>query len=97
MENVSKQHKAFLRKLYLAYLIGSEQHNLLSLQQVTGMPRRTLQDAIAAFGDIGIVASFVQSGVRNNAGYYQIDDWGPIRKAWVSSRLPYITSLLAAP
>ncbi|MGI2258991.1 winged helix-turn-helix domain-containing protein [Shewanella sp. GXUN23E] len=97
MENVSKQHKAFLRKLYLAYLIGSEQHNLLSLQQVTGMPRRTLQDAIAAFGDIGIVVSFVQSGVRNNAGYYHIDDWGPINNDWIASRLSYMSSLLATP
>ncbi|MCL1036084.1 winged helix-turn-helix domain-containing protein [Shewanella corallii] len=96
MENVSKQHKAFLRKLYLAYLIGREQHNLLSLQKVTGMPRRTLQDAIAAFGDVGIEVSFVQSGVRNNAGYYQIDDWGPIQSDWIAQRLPYMASLLAS-
>ena len=97
LNNSSKQHKAFLRKLYLAHLIKSEAHNLLSLTKLTGMPRRTLQDAIAALVDIGIVCQFVQSGARNNAGYYQIDTTGPINLNWVGDHLEQIALLLEIP
>jgi len=62
-QQISKQHKAFLRKLYLAHLMDDDRHNLLSLNKLTGMPRRTLQDAIAAFEDIGIRVEFVQEGI----------------------------------
>ncbi|MCU7995374.1 winged helix-turn-helix domain-containing protein [Shewanella glacialipiscicola] len=87
---VSKQHKAFLRKLYLAHLMDDERHNILSLNKLTGMPRRTLQDAIAAFEDIGIQAEFVQEGSRNNSGYYRIVTWGPISSAWVDTHITEI-------
>ncbi len=91
---VSKQKKAFIRKLYLAHAIDSEQHNLLSLNKLTGMPRRTLQDSIAALSDIGIECQFIQSGERNNAGHYKIDTWGPINPAWVDTHMDEITELL---
>ncbi|QYJ90794.1 winged helix-turn-helix domain-containing protein [Shewanella halotolerans] len=91
---LSKQKIAFLRKLYLAHLIDSEQHNLLSLNKATSMPRRTLQDAIAAMGDIGISCTFVQDGERHNAGYYCLNDWGPIDKAWVANNIESITQSL---
>lgn len=94
MTEVSKQKKAFLRKLYLAHTIDTEQHNLLSLNKLTGMPRRTLQDSIAALGDIGIECHFVQQGERNNAGYYKISTWGPISSAWVDTHMDEITELL---
>ncbi|MCE9677807.1 winged helix-turn-helix domain-containing protein [Shewanella sp. AS1] len=84
---VSKQKKAFLRKLYLAYLIDNERHNLLSLCKATGMPRRTLQDAISAFVDLGIECHFIQDGERHNAGYYHIHTWGPISSSWVRTHL----------
>ena len=90
----SKQKKAFLRKLYLAHAIDSEQHNLLSLNKHTGMPRRTLQDSIAALSDVGIECQFVQDGERNNSGYYKISTWGPISSAWVDTHLDEITKLL---
>lgn len=93
---VSKQHKAFLRKLYLAHLMDDERHNLLSLNQATGMPRRTLQDAIAAFADVGIQVEFVQEGSRNNAGYYRVVTWGPISSAWVNTHFKEITACLQA-
>mgnify|MGYP000721978759 CR=1 FL=1 len=80
----SKQQKAFYRKLFIAYQISTERHNLLSLHKLTNMPRRTLQDAIAAFVDLGIECEFVQDGERNNAGYYHIKSWGPIDSIWVS-------------
>ncbi|BDM65526.1 hypothetical protein NFHSH190041_29780 [Shewanella sp. NFH-SH190041] len=96
MDNISKQHKAFLRKLYLAYLIDQGEHNLPALQQLTGMPRRTLQDAIAAFGDVGIRVSFVQQGPRNNAGFYRVEDWGPIKPEWVANQVDALAALLTA-
>ncbi|GIU13978.1 helix-turn-helix domain-containing protein [Shewanella sp. MBTL60-007] len=83
----SKQQKAFLRKLYIAYLIDSERHNLLSLHKITEMPRRTLQDAIAALADLAIECEFVQDGERNNAGFYRINHWGAINRDWVVQHL----------
>ncbi|MCL1056748.1 winged helix-turn-helix domain-containing protein [Shewanella gelidimarina] len=90
----SKQQIAFYRKLYIAYQIEHEQHNLLSLHKLTSMPRRTLQDAIAAFTDLGIECEFVQDGERNNAGYYRINDWGPINSVWVGEHLAVIEAEL---
>jgi len=87
---INKSQKAFLRKLYLAHLLDEEQHNLLSLQKLTQMPRRTLQDAITAFVDIGIEVDFVQQGQRHNDGYYRISTWGPISSAWVNSHFEQI-------
>ncbi|WP_350995868.1 winged helix-turn-helix domain-containing protein [Shewanella sp. TB7-MNA-CIBAN-0143] len=87
---INKSQKAFLRKLYLAHLLDEEQHNLLSLHKMTLMPRRTLQDAIAAFADIGIEVDFVQQGQRHNEGYYRISTWGPISSAWVNSHFEQI-------
>ncbi|MCE9685434.1 winged helix-turn-helix domain-containing protein [Shewanella sp. AS16] len=91
----SKQQKAFLRKLYLAHLMDDERHNLLSLAKLTGMPRRTLQDAISAFADIGVLVEFIQDGERHNAGYYRVLTWGPISSAWVDTHLAEIRELLA--
>ncbi len=93
-ETASKQQKAFLRKLYLAHLMDDERHNLLSLNKLTGMPRRTLQDAIAAFEDIGIRTEFVQDGSRNNAGYYRVVTWGPISSAWVDTHVDEIAAVI---
>lgn len=93
---VTKQHKAFLRKLYLAHLMDDERHNLLSLIKLTSMPRRTLQDAIAAFADIGIQAEFVQDGSRHNEGFYRIVTWGPISSAWVDTHLNEILAVISA-
>ena len=91
---VNKSQKAFLRKLYLAHLLDEEQHNLLSLQKLTGMPRRTLQDAITAFADIGIKVDFIQQGQRHNEGYYRISTWGPISSAWVNSHFQQIKMVI---
>ncbi|WP_373284937.1 winged helix-turn-helix domain-containing protein [Shewanella inventionis] len=94
LSEASKSQKAFLRKLYLAHLLDEEQHNLLSLQKLTGMPRRTLQDAISAFSDIGIQVDFIQHGQRHNEGFYRISTWGPISSAWVSSHFQLIQSVI---
>lgn len=96
-EQVSKQQIAFVRKLYLAHVIDDGKHNLLSLQKLTGMPRRTVQDALAACSDIGIEVAFIQDGTRNNSGYYHIQTWGPINSAWVGTHLQQIQHLLNIP
>ncbi|WP_310734250.1 winged helix-turn-helix domain-containing protein [Shewanella sp. SR44-3] len=81
---ITKSQRAFYRKLYLAHLISEDKHNLLSLQALTQMPRRTLQDTMAAMADIGIEVEFVQTKERHNAGYYHLSDWGPICKTWLA-------------
>ncbi len=90
----TRQNRAFCRKLYLAHLISSSQQNLRSLMALTGMPRRTIQDSIADFADVHIECRFVQAGVRNNDGYYEIISWGPINQAWVSSNIAVIKQAL---
>jgi len=81
----TKAARAFQRKLYLAWLISQEKHSLSSLQALTGMPRRTLQDSLKSLSDLGIHCVFEQhSGERNNQGHYQLLDWGPIRPEWVA-------------
>ena len=39
----TKAQRAFCRKLYLAGLIAAADHNLATLSDVSGMPRRTVQ------------------------------------------------------
>ncbi len=95
-KTASKQQKAFYRKLFIAYQISTDKHNLLSLHKLTNMPRRTLQDAIAALIDLGIECEFVQDGERNNAGYYQIKSWGAIDSIWVRAHQAEIVSVLSA-
>ena len=73
---ISKQRRAYCRKLLLAHMIANQRHDLMSLESATGMPRRTLQDSIKAMVDIGIDCEFVQDGPKHRHGYYRIVDWG---------------------
>ena len=55
-----------------------------ALTEVTGMPRRTAQDTIAALADLDIVCEFEQEeGARNHAGRYRIREWGAIDRGWI--------------
>jgi len=91
----NRQQKAFYRKLLIAHLIDTSDHNLASLVKETGMPRRTLQDAIADFSDIGIAVHFAQSeGSRHNQGFYRLDSWGPINPSWVVEHLDVVKTTL---
>lgn len=90
-----RSQRAFLRKIYLAWLIDNGRHNLRTLQEKTGMPRRTLQDSLKDLEDIGIKCCFEQTdGERNNCGLYRVIDWGPIRRNWVRSNLAWLRSEL---
>ncbi len=96
---ISKTRSSFYRRLYVAWLIDSGQAcNVPELIQVTGMPRRTAQDTLAALAELDIDCDFAQSeGERNNSGQYQIRDWGPINKAWVEQHLAQLKSSLGYP
>jgi hypothetical protein len=97
--DVSKTKSSFYRRLYVAYLIDSElASNVPALVDVTGMPRRTAQDTIAALADLDIECEFEQlDGARNHAGQYRIRDWGAIDKNWIAANLAQIKAVLDYP
>lgn len=74
----------FARRLYLCWLISrGDSLNVPRMMELTGWPRRTLQDVLKALPGMGITLTFVQQGVRNNAGFYQLESWGPLNKKWI--------------
>ncbi|GFM72301.1 hypothetical protein PSCICL_32930 [Pseudomonas cichorii] len=97
--DVSKTKSSFYRRLYVAYLIDSQLAGTVpELTEVTGMPRRTAQDTIAALADLDIQCEFEQQeGARNHAGHYRIRDWGAIDKAWITRNLTGIKAVLGYP
>ena len=77
-------NSVFARRLYLCWLLDNEQKpNVPKLMEITGWPRRTLQDVLKALPGMGVELEFVQQGVRNNDGYYQLSGWGPLDAKWV--------------
>ena len=97
--DVSKTKSSFYRRLYVAYLIDSGQASSVpALTEVTGMPRRTAQDTIAALADLDIVCEFEQEeGARNHAGRYRIREWGAIDRGWIERNLRQIKAVLEYP
>lgn len=97
--DVSKTKTSFYRRLYVAWLIDSATaNNVPALMAATGMPRRTAQDTLLALGELDIDCVFVQQyGERNNAGHYEIRDWGAIDKQWIGANLIRIKTLLGYP
>ncbi|MCC3705299.1 winged helix-turn-helix domain-containing protein [Rouxiella badensis] len=79
-------NSVFARRLYLCWLIANnERPNVPKLMALSGWPRRTLQDVLKALPGMGLELAFVQQGVRNNDGYYQIESWGPLNPQWIDS------------
>ena len=97
--NISKTRTSFYRRLYTAWLIDSGNAcSVSALMAVTGMPRRTAQDTLAALAELDIDCVFEQhDGDRYNAGHYHIKDWGPINRAWVERHLNTIKAVLDYP
>ncbi|RON03563.1 helix-turn-helix domain-containing protein [Pseudomonas brassicacearum] len=97
--DVSKTKSSFYRRLYVAYLIDRGlASNVPALTDVTGMPRRTAQDTIAALADLDIVCEFEQEeGARNHAGRYRILGWGAIDPRWIERNLQQIKAVLEYP
>ena len=77
----------FARRLYLTLLLEeSDRPNVPRLMQMTGWPRRTIQDVIKSLSSLGIELIFVQKGCRHNDGYYCLKNWGPLNREWVAAR-----------
>ena len=97
--DVSKTKSSFYRRLYVAYLIDSEiASSVPALTEITGMPRRTAQDTIAALADLDIVCEFEQEqGARNHAGGYRIRSWGAIDPGWIAAHVAQIKQVLGYP
>ena len=97
--DVSKTKSSFYRRLYVAYLIDSSlAASVPALTELTGMPRRTAQDTIAALADLDIVCEFEQeAGARNHAGRYCIREWGAIDRGWIERNLRQIKTVLDYP
>jgi hypothetical protein len=97
--DVSKTRTSFYRRLYVAYLIDSGvASNVPALTEVTGMPRRTAQDTLAALAELDILCEFEQAeGERNRIGRYRIRDWGAIDRGWVERNLSRLKGVLGYP
>jgi hypothetical protein len=97
--DVSKTRTSFYRRLYVAWLIDSgAATSVPALMAATGMPRRTAQDTLTALAELDIDCAFQQeSGERNNAGHYEIRDWGAINPQWITANLPQIKAVLGYP
>lgn len=96
---ISKTRSSFYRRLYVAWLIDSGQAaSVPALMAATGMPRRTAQDTLMALEELDIDCAFAQqSGERNNAGHYEIRDWGAINPQWITAHLTQIKTVLGYP
>lgn len=97
--DASKTRTSFYRRLYVAYLIDSGiASSIPALTEVTGMPRRTAQDTLAALAELDIVCEFEQAqGARNHSGSYRIRDWGAIDREWVEHNLDRLKAVLQYP
>ncbi|UFH49713.1 winged helix-turn-helix domain-containing protein [Pseudomonas sp. KNUC1026] len=97
--DVSKTRTSFYRRLYLAWLIDSGQATTVpAITELTGMPRRTAQDTLAALGELDIDCVFQQeAGSRHQIGHYRIQDWGAVNAAWVEANLERICKVLGYP
>ncbi|PTS85662.1 hypothetical protein DBR00_07820 [Pseudomonas sp. HMWF032] len=97
--DISKTRTSFYRRLYVAWLIDSgAATSVPALMAATGMPRRTAQDTLAALAELDIDCAFQQeSGERNNAGHYEIRDWGAINPQWIATHLAQIKAVLGYP
>ena len=97
--DISKTRTSFYRRLYVAWLIDSgTATSVPALMAATGMPRRTAQDTLAALAELDIDCAFTQqSGERNNAGRYEIGDWGAINPQWIAANLAQIKAVLGYP
>lgn len=96
---ISKTKSSFYRRLYVAWLIDNQlASSVPALTEVTGMPRRTAQDTLAALADLDIVCVFEQEeGARHQAGHYRIQAWGAIDKQWIGQNLEQIKQVLGYP
>lgn len=87
----SKTKTSFYRRLFVAHLIDRGLATVPSITEVTGMPRRTVQDTILALGELDIICEFKGA---NKDGHYCIKAWGGINKQWITDNLRQIQGVL---
>ncbi len=90
-QKYSRTQTSFYRRAYTAYLIDSGTNTVAGIIATTGMPKRTVQDTIAALKEHGVDCTFI-GGTKN--GYYAIRDWGGINKSWVKNNLRHVRGVL---
>ena len=72
MTATSSKAQTFYRRLYIAYLIDTgAAASVPAIVALTGMPRRTVQDAIKSLISMGVQCHFAGP---NRTGHYVIDD-----------------------
>ncbi len=92
---MNELNPTFCRRLLISHLIERDDRpGVPRLMELTGWPRRTIQDIITALPGLGIELHFQQDGRRNNDGYYVIDSWGAIDRHWVESHTAAVCQLL---
>ena len=89
-------NSVFARRLYLCWLLENEQKRYVpKLMDITGWPRRTLQDVLKALPGMGVELDFIQQGIRNNDGYYQLSSWGPLDRQWIERHREQLIAAIA--
>ncbi|OUS04600.1 hypothetical protein A9Q90_07430 [Gammaproteobacteria bacterium 54_18_T64] len=94
MQTHSKTKTSFYRRLYVAHLISTGVNTVPQISRLTGMPRRTAQDTIAALEELAICCEFI--GAKKDGGY-TIHDWGAINPRWINMQLAHICAVLQYP
>jgi len=87
----SKTKTSLYRRLYVAHLIDKGFDTVPVLLLKTKMPKRTLQDVIAALHEIDVVV--VSSGGTKNCRY-SIGSWGFINSEYVEGNIEYMKDVL---
>ena len=87
----SKTKTSYYRRLYIAHLIDTGINTVPLLLEVTGMPKRTLQDTILALAEMDIVCA-ISGGTKNRS--YSISEWGAINKNDIKNNLQHIKGVL---
>jgi hypothetical protein len=84
---LSKTKSSYHRRLYIAYLIDKGVATVPKIMAESGMHRRTVQDTIKSFSEIGITCSYIGA---TKDGHYKITDWGAINNKWVIANLQLV-------
>jgi len=85
--SISKTQSSFYRRLYVTHLVDSGINTVPAIVAATDMPRRTVQDTLAAIPDLTI-------DLRNESGRFSVRSWGAINKEWVVDNLQHVKDVL---
>lgn len=88
-------NSTFSRRVLLLLAIESlDRPSVPSLMRHLGWPRRTIQDILKALPGMGVDIRFIEDGVRHNDGYYHVEHWGGIDRAWAQANREALLSSL---